>query len=430
MVNLRKSKVTAPTEKETGTKIFYGYVVVVASLLILVVLHGTYASYGVFLRPIQSDFGWDRATISGATSLAFFLMGLFSTVGGRLTDRYGPKLVMVLGGLILGVGYFLVSRVSMAWQLYLAYGVVVGIGTSTGDVTLMSTAARWFVKRRGLMTSIVKVGTGAGMFIMPLVASWLIVKYNWRTAFVVLGIVAAVVIVIAAQFLKRDPSQVGLQPDGIAVGNTSTRSLKDTDLTLREALRTRQFWMVCVAYFAIWYATQSVMVHVAAHSVDNGLSVEQSASIVSGIGGMSILGRLAMGGAGDRIGNRRALVICCAVLLTALIWLQFAQGLWMFYVFAAIYGFAHGGFFAVVSPLAAELFGIKSHGANLGMLLFLGQAGGALGPIVTGRIFDLQHSYHLAFLILIGAAASALALAALLGPVKLRKQPVSTESSF
>ncbi len=410
---VRESKVLTLEERK-GPKFFYGYVVILASSFLLVVMHGIHASYGVFLIPIQTDTGWDRATISGANSLAFFLMGVFAMVSGRFTDEYGPKLTMVLSGLVLGVGYFLSSRVSTVWQLYLFYGVIVGIGTSSGDVSLLSTAARWFSKRQGLMSSIIKVGTGIGIFVMPPVVTWLIGKYSWRIAFAVLAVVAAVGIITLAQFLKRDPSQVGLQPYGTAEATTSSQTTKGVDLTSREVLRTKQFWMICAAYFIAWYVTQSVMVHVAAHSEDTGLSATQAASVVSAIGGVSILGRLTMGLIGDRLGNRSALITCFSVLLIALIWLQFAQGLWMLFLFALIYGFAHGGFFTIVSPLMAELFGMTSHGTNLGMLFFLGLMGGAVGPIVTGRIFDLTHSYQLAFFILSASAAGGLILASLL----------------
>jgi MFS family permease len=411
-----------PVAKEgKSPKIFSGYIQVCVSLLILIVMHGLFNTYGVFFNSLQTEFNWDRATISGASSLAFFLMGLFATVGGRLTDKHGPKLTMVLSSLILGLGYLLMSQVSTLWQLYLFYGVIIGIGASSGDVTLLPTVARWFVKRRGLMTSIVKVGTGIGIFIMPAIAGWLIVTYNWRAAYVVFVIVALAGIIPLAQLLKRDPSILGLQADGTTPETGSNQNDNGLDLTLREAVHTRQFWLICVAYFLVWYTTQSVMIHIAAHSIDTGLSITQAASLVSSIGGVSIIGRLTMGGTSDKIGNRNALVICFVLLLIALIWLQFAQGLWMLYLFVLVYGFAHGGFFAVVSPLVAEFFGIKSHGTNLGMLFFFGQTGGALGPIVTGRIFDLTHSYELAFVILLAAAAVGLVLAILLKPVRLRE---------
>ncbi len=152
------------------------------------------------------------------------------------------------------------------------------------------------------------------------------------------------------------------------------------------------------------------MIHIVAYSIDSGIALAQAASIVSVVGALSIAGRLAMGSASDKLGSRRTLIICFMVLTVALSWLQFAKGLWMLYVFAVVYGFAHGGFFAMMSPLVAELFGTMSHGANFGMVLFLGHIGGAIGPVVTGRIYDVAHSYQLPFLILIAASVGALIL--------------------
>jgi MFS family permease len=413
-------------KKQRSTKIFYGYIIVLASLLILVIVHGIYASYGVFFSSVQEEFGWDRATISGAHSLAFFLMGLFSTVAGRLTDKYGPRLTMVLGALIMGSGYLLVSRIHDVWQLYLTYGIIMGLGASAADVALLSTVARWFDKRRSLMSGFVKAGTGVGMFIIPLMSAWLLVSYGWRTSYAILGAMAIVGITIFALFLKRDPSEVGLRPYGVVDGAIESQNIPDVKLTFSEVLRTWQFWVICATYFLIWYATQAIIVHIAPHAIDSGFSVGQAAGILSAIGGVSILGRLTAGGTGDRIGNRRALIVCSIILLLSLIWLQFARELWMFYLFALIYGFAHGGFFALMSPLVADLFGLESHASNLGMFLFLGMAGGAVGPVVTGCIFDATHTYRLAFLVLVFTACVGLFLAFLLKPVNPDRQPMRT----
>jgi MFS family permease len=163
------------------------------------------------------------------------------------------------------------------------------------------------------------------------------------------------------------------------------------------------------------------MVHVAPHGVDTGLSVGQAAGIVSAIGGVSILGRLTMGAAGDRMGTRRAVIICFVVLLTALSWLQFAGETWMLYVFAPVYGFAHGGFFAILSPLVAEMFGIRSHASNLGMLFFIGMTGGAIGPIITGRLYDATQTYHIAFMVMLAAGAAGFVLALVLRPVSISR---------
>jgi len=408
------------------TNFFYGYIVVIASFLIVLPMHGMRTAYGVFFNPLQAEFGWDRTLISGAHSLGYLFLGLFAIVAGRLTDRFGPSVTMTASGFILGLGYFLMSQVTAAWQLYLFYGVIVGIGTSSGDVSLLSTVTRWFVARRGMMSAIVKVGTGMGKLIMPLIAGWLILNYGWRNSYIVLGIACAVSIVLLAQLLKRDPEQKGLEPYGSRKVGSSSPDSGYRGLSFQEAIRTRQFWMVCVIYSVFVYCALAITVHIVPYGMDLGASVAQAAGVLSTSGGVSILGRLVMGATGDRVGSRRAQVICLLVLITALSWLQLAKEIWALYLFAAIYGFGNGGFFTLISPLVAELFGTKSHGVIFGTVLFTSSIGVAIGPIVTGRIFDVTNSYQVAFLILLAGAAIAFTLSTLLRPITVKEEKVSS----
>jgi len=404
------------TKARTG--VFYGYIIVLTSLLILVVMHGINTTFGVFFSQLQNQFGWDRARISVGSSLAFFLTGAFSIASGKLTDRYGPKFTMTASCLLLGAGYFMMSRMNSLWQLYVFYGLIVAMGNSGGDIALLPTTARWFVRGRTFMSACVKVGTGIGIFVVPLIAAWLIVNYGWRTAYEVLGIAAFVLIFAFSRFLKKEPSEMGLEPYGAHDAAATKKATAGVNLTLREVLRTWQFWTISISYFFVWFSTQSIMVHIAPHAVDTGFSVSQAAGIVSIIGGASIAGRLTIGWGGDRLGNRKAIIACFFVLLVALSWLQFASARWMLYAFAPVYGFAHGGFFSVLSPFVAELFGTKSHGSNLGMLFFVGMSGGAVGPIFTGHLYDITHDYHAAFLMLLLSGAAGLTLAAVLKPVR------------
>ncbi len=409
-------------ERTHKPKIFYGYVIVVASILLFFIIHGLSASYGVFFKSLQSEYGCSRTVISAAHSVAFILTGLISIPAGRLTDSIGPRVVVAVGGITLTLGYVLMSQTSATWQLFLVYGLVVGSSVSVANVPLLTTLSRWFIGRRGLMTGIVKAGTGLGILGMPLLASHLIISYGWRTSYLVLAAVALVGVLPLAQFLRRDPEQKGLKPYGNDESNSNISKLPFGGLTLSKAVHTRQYWTVAAICFLFWYCMHSVMVHIVPHAMDIGYSPVRAASIISVIGGVSILGRVIIAGSSDRIGSRRAMMICSLILVISLSLLYFTRELWQLYLFAAIYGFSHGGFAAMVSPLVAELFGTRFHGSLYGVITFCGTGGGAIGPLIAGRIFDVSASYQPAFLILIAAGITALILAISLKPVEISQE--------
>jgi MFS family permease len=416
--------------KRADSKIFYGYIIVAVSLFILIIMDGIKQSYSVFFASLQKELAADRAMISSANSLVSLVGGVSGIALGRLVDRFGPKLVVVGSALLIGAGYFLMSKVTSLWQLFLFYSVLGGIGVSSGNVTLLPPIARWFVKRRGLMTGIVKIGSGLGQAIVPLVAGMLITGFGWRETCIMMGILGVVGIIPIAQLLKHDPREMGLDPYGVnAINRTSSELSNRVQLSLRGCIKTHQFWIVCAAYFLTGYITQSIMVHIVSYAMDGGVATVQAASVLSAIGALSIAGRLVLGSAGDKIGNRWVLIVCFIFLTIALSWLQFANRLWMLYAFALVYGFGHGGFFAVMSPLVAELFGTTHQGVNLGVVLLLQAVGLALGPFVTGYTFDITHSYHLAFLILIIFSICALALSIAITPVKLTRKSLAIENS-
>jgi MFS family permease len=404
-------------------RFFYGYVVIIASFFIGLLVWGTYNSFGVFFEPICSEFGWSRTMVSGLSSLTFFLVGLFSILTGKLTDRFGPRRLVMIYGLILGLGYFLMSRVNSVWELYLCYGLAIGLGTSCADASLLPTAARWFVKNRGIMSGMVKVGTGAGILIMPLVSTWLILSHDWRYAYSVLAIVIPIGLFAGALFLRRDPAEKGLQPYGVSEEDSQDPKVYSS-YTLQQALRSKQLWTACSIYFIVWYCTQTIMIHIVPHAIDLEMSAASAAGMLSAIGASSIAGRLVIGRAIDKIGSQRALTVSLCILAASFAWLLFARQAWMLYLFVPIYGFAHGAFFALMSPLIAELFGIGSHGSIFGVLLFVGQSGGAVGPIIAGRIFDVTKDYQIAFIILMAASIVGLILSLTLKPAAVRQRGI------
>lgn len=407
-----------------GTRFFYGYIIVTAAFFIQAIAWGITNSFGVFFNPLLTEFGWLRVTISGTVSFNFLIHGLVSIFMGGLNDRFGPRLIMTGCGVFLGLGYLLMTGINAVWQLYLFYGLIVGVGLGGMDVILLSTVARWFLKKRGTMSGIIKAGTGVGMAIMPVLVTWLIKSYGWRTSFAVLGVIILIFIISLAQFLVRDPAKKGQLPDNEKEPKVGRVNTAEGGLSFREAVHTRQFWTLCAVYFVILVCVYTILVHIVQHAIDLGVSAANAANILAAIGAVSIAGRFIMGSAGDRIGNRAALFICLLFLLTGLSWLQFASTLWMFYLFAAIYGFAHGGFFAISSPIVAGLFGIRSHGLIFGIVIFSGTIGGAIGPVMAGHMFDLTKSYQMVFMIL--AALSIIGLILTLSLKAIRYEGVVT----
>ena len=179
-----------------------------------------------------------------------------------------------------------------------------------------------------------------------------------------------------------------------------------------------QFWIMCLAEFIIFFCLLTIIVHIVPHATDLGLPLTAAAGVLSTIGGVSMIGRIVMGATIDRIAGKRSLIICFVVLLCGLLLLQVAKEIWMLYLFAAIYGFAHGGFFTVVSPTLAELFGMGSHGVLFGSVLFSGTIGGAVGPLLAGSIFDVVGSYRIVFLLQTGLGLTGLLLITMLRPLQ------------
>jgi MFS family permease len=414
---MKTRKQQVPMNEQHTRKFFYGYIIVLACFLLQAIGVGTYVAFGVFFKPLLAEFGWSRATVSGASSLAYVLMGLLGIVAGSVNDRFGPRILMAVTALFFGAGYVLLSRVHAVWQFYLVYGLVVGIGLSPIDVIPMTVTARWFVRRRGIMTGLVKVGTGAGQMIMPMTAGLFILNYGWRHACLFIGLMVMVVLMVAGQLLRRDPAQMGLAPDGGKAPVQGRVEGQEPGLSLREAARTVRFWQYCTMQFLVFGCMLTIMVHIVPHASDRGLDPLKAAGVLSTIGGMSMAGRILTGLAIDRIGNRKCLALCLFLLISDFLWLQVAGDVWMLYLFAAVYGMTHGSYFTLISPLAAELFGMASHGAILGIAFFSGNLGGALGPVVAGYVFDTVRSYRPVFLILTGVAVAALLLGTLLKPV-------------
>jgi MFS family permease len=276
---------------------------------------------------------------------------------------------------------------------------MIGAGMSGAWVPVLSTVARWFVKRRSMMTGIVTSGVGIGTLVTASVASWLIFSYGWRTAYIVVAGIVLTVLVFAGQFLKRDPAQVGQRPYGESGGGELGPGIEGESFSLKQAVHTGRFWLAVSILFSTGYFVSAIMVHIVPHAIDIGFSPANAAGILSLMAGLSIIGRITLGSAADRFGIKQVLAISLVLMSAAFLWLLTAREPWMLIPFVVVYGFAWGGFMTLGSPLVGRLFGLKSHGLLFGVINTGFTFGSAFAPFLTGYIFDVTGSYQLAFIL-------------------------------
>jgi MFS family permease len=407
-----------PQSPGARPRFFYGYIVVGDSFFITTLMLSIFASFGVFFKPMLFDLILTRAETSGALSLSWIVQGLAAIVVGRVNDRLGPRIVITFCGTILGLGCILMSQISTLWQLYLFYGVLIGIGMGGSFVPITSTVAKWFVKRRNMITGIVVSGNGIGILLGPLLATWLISLYDWHLSYIIIGGIALVAIIFLAQLLRRDPIQVGQMPYGENKREEQGLEFATKAFSLKEAVSTRQFWLLSGMTFCLGFSVYTILVHIVPHATDLEISAISAANILATIGGSSVIGRFLLGIAGDRIGNRWVFIIGFALMAAALFWLVSATEVWTLYLFAAVFGFAFGGCVTSQPPLVAKLFGLRSHGLILGFTSLGFSLGAAAGPFVAGYIFDFANSYQMAFVVCATICVIGLILTALLTPIK------------
>jgi MFS transporter, OFA family, oxalate/formate antiporter len=385
---------------DTSPRIYYGYVMVGVTFLIMMISWGLYIVFGVFFDQLLEEFKWSRASISGAYSVSSIVSGVLGIAVGHLTDRFGPRIVVTVCGFFLGLGYFLMSQVNSLWQLYLFYGVILGIGMSGLWIPLLSPIVRWFTDKRSLMTGIIISGLTIGQLIAPLGISRLIAAHGWRMSYMVLGVAVIVLIMLLAQLLKPNP---GRQMQASGGEKTSAKPNLDAigrDFNLKEAAATLQFWLVVVIFFCIGYAAFSITVHIVPHATKLGIPEITAANILAISGGVGIIGNFVLGGLiGDKIGNRKVFIIGLVLIVAALFWMTPSKELWILYVFAVVFGIGIGGVGTSESPLLARLFGLSSHGLIYGVVGLSWTLGGAVGPFITGYLCDVMGNYQLAFLI-------------------------------
>jgi MFS family permease len=392
--------------KAPEKQIFYGWVITGIVFLNLAMAYGAQYSFGVFFPSLIEEFGWKRQNLSGAFSLYTFLYSTFGFFLGRLTDRLGPRRILIFGSIFLGGGIALISQISAPWHLYVVYGFFASWGMSATYVTANPIIVKWFIVRRGLAVGLAQSGLGIGIILIPPLVSSLILHFGWRFACIALGAGVFIVLFTMAFFLIGHPEIIGQSPDGrrklsssAAPGIPPEAFLREETWSVGEAIRTKSFWVLTSAFFCTWLFVFLPLVHLVIFALDIGLSRETSLAALSVLGAASAFGRLVMGAISDRVGRKTALGLSIGLQAFSWFWILGTGSSWMLILFAGVFGLSYGGVSAIFPSIVGDYFGRLKAASVIGAIFTLSGIAAAIGPVLGGYFYDLTHSYRSAFIL-------------------------------
>ena len=385
-------------------KLFYGWTIVGAGIVITCVGFGAMLSLSIFLQPMSEAMGWSRPGISTAALLNWLCMGVGTFLWGALSDRIGTRVVVLCGGVLLGLGLVTASQAVTLGQFQVLFGVLVGVATGSFYVPMTATTTRWFTQHRSLAVALVSAGISLGSAAVGPLARWMITSYDWRTAMFVLGELALVVIVPAA-LLVREPPLPATAAMAAAAGS------EGREFTVAQALRSPQFAAIALAYFACCAAHSGPIFHMVTYAIDHGITAMAAATVLSVAGLSSLSGKIICGLVADRVGAKRTLVVGLAIQAVSVSLYMFTRDLASFYALALMFGFAYGGVMPLYAILVREYFGARIMGTAFGAVAFVSTLGMALGPQAGGWLYDTFGSYFWLYMGSFGIGLGAVAIA-------------------
>ncbi|MDL2400967.1 MFS transporter [Rhizobium mayense] len=383
----------------------YRWVIVAAGALMTCVALGAMFSLAIFQVPIAAATNWSHAGIASAMTLNFLVMGLGGFLWGAATDRFGPRIVVLTGAVLLGLALVLASRAGSLLEFQLTYGILVGLAASAFFAPMIAATTAWFEENRSLAVSLVSAGMGVAPMTISPFARWLISTYDWQTAMMLIGILAWVLLVPAALLVRRPPAPVG--------GPAADPAAEGPNVPLGHIFRSPQFLVLGGTFFACCAAHSGPIFHMVSYATICGVAPMAAVSIYSVEGLAGLGGRLLYGTLADRFGVKPVLVAGLLVQAAALAIYLFVSQLSEFYALAVIFGSAYGGVMPLYAVLAREYFGPRVIGTVFGAATMLSSIGMAFGPLVGGWIFDTFANYSWLFIgsSMVGLGAVAIALA-------------------
>jgi MFS family permease len=395
--------------------IFYGWKIVIAIFWINTTLFGAAFIFGVFFKSLETDFHMSRTVTSSIVSVYWVITAGVAVLGGWAFERFGPRLVFIMA-FLTGLSLLLASQVHVVWQFFITYSLLLALGTGALYVATMPLIFRWFEQKRGLASGFALAGSSFGQVILAPLATFLIVKSDWRIGFLALGVIAWLAMPLSL-VLKRDPREMGLLPDGrqseVGIIPKTTTAPNPVAFSILSAFKAMSFWLLTILHFMFGVCSLMVATHIVPHVIDIGFSVEQGATVISIVGIMSAAGFLLGGFVTDRVGAKRTLIFFALGMAVMTAWLTHISNLWQIYLFAVLYGLTSGGVTPSLATFFGQTFGMTHLSKILGMIEVSWAIGAATGPIIGGTLFDLNGNYIVAFWVAAIAMMTAALMAAL-----------------
>ena len=381
----------------------YGWVMVALGAVMTCIAIGAMFSLAVFLQPITQATGWSHTEVSAAMTIGFLAMGAAGFGWGALSDRIGPRPVVLAGAILLGLGLFLASHAQTALQFQLAFGLLVGIAVGSFFSPMIAAVMGWMTAHRGLAVALVSVGVGVAPLTMSPFAAWLITHMDWRQAQLIIAVLVWATLIPVALFVRRPP----LAPAGPQGGP------EGPTMKLRDAFVSLPFAVLALTFFACCAAHAGPIFHTVTYAMTCGLPTMAAVTIYSVEGFAGLGGRLVLGVLADRLGVKRVLIAGLLIQAFAAGAFIYASRLGEFYAVAAVFGFAYGGVMPLYAVLAREYFGQRILGAVFGAAAMVSSLGMAAGPAIGGWIFDHFGAYTWLYIysFAMGLGAVAIALA-------------------
>lgn len=389
---------------------YYGWIIIFATVIINLTLMGTRFSFGVFFKSLSEEFNLSRAATSSLFSTYMLICAFISVVGGWASDRFGARLVFSLTGLLSCLSLLLTSQTDTLWQLYLSYSLILGIGTGAIFTISQSTISRWFERKRGLAMGISGAGVGMGQMLFAPLAAFLISNFGWRMSYIIMGLLVGFLVVSVSGLMLNAAGDIGALPDGVKEGTGSEaiigeeKNSQSTGLSIFQALTSREYWIFFPTWVFMGFGNFLVLTHIVPYATDVGIPAMEAATIISMNGILNILSGILIGRISDIKGRRMPGILLALIRAVALICVIWADRLWMFYVFAVVFGITHGGSSPILASLCVDIFGRRNLGVIMGSLYGVLSVSAAIGPFIGGLIYDIYGSYTVAFLITAGVS--------------------------